>query len=120
MKLEDIITTQQRMEELGGLIVNDTLKNIELHTIAYWNVYWFIVHFENFRREDAFCQVEDVGYVMRAFIKFFDLYREDCVNLSAIENVPCRLAVVGLNPIGFGHPTEDRFVPIREFLEINE
>lgn len=62
----------------------------------------------------------DVGYVMRAFIKFFDLYKEDRANLSAIENIPCRLAVVDLNCIGIGHPTEDRFVPIGAFLKINE
>lgn len=120
MKLEDIVTTQQKMEEIGGSIVNETLKNIELHTIAFWNVYCFIVHFKNFRTQEAFCQVEDVGYVMRSFIKFFDLYKEDRANLSAIENIPCRLAVVDLNCIGIGHPTEDRFVPIGAFLEINE
>lgn len=120
MKLEDIITTQQKIEESGGSIVNDIIKKIELYTIAYWDVYFFIAHFENFRSQEAFCDVGDVGYVMRAFIKFFDLYEKDCANLSVIENTPCRLAVAGLNCIGIGHPTEDRFILIGEFLKINE
>ena len=52
----------------------------------------------------------DVGYVMRAFIKLFDLSKEDGVDLSEIKDVPCRLVFYKGRCVGLGHFMKDRFM----------
>ena len=123
MNLKEIIKTQKQIEEMGYTIKNNIIKDVNINTIAHFNnVTCFEIECSNVCPMIGYNNIDNLGYILRAFIEMFDLSEEDGLRLTEIKNVPCRLIFEddwGSKCIGFGHFMKDKFVLTAEFVKIN-
>jgi hypothetical protein len=123
MKLKEIIKTQKQLEEMGYKIENNIIENVDINTIAHFgNVTCFEINCTNVCPMNAYNNIGNLGYIIRAFIELFDLSEEDGLRLTKIKNLPCRIVLEsgwGSRCVGFGHFMEDKFVLTEEFTKIN-
>ena len=124
MKLKEIIKTKAQIEEMGYTIENNLIENVNINTIAHFgNLTCFEITCSNVCPMGGYNNISNLGYVLRAFIELFDLYKEDGLHLTEITSLPCRL-VLEDGPfsrcIGFGHFTKDKFVLTKDFARVNE
>lgn len=128
MKLDDIIKKKSDIDTIGYDIANNIITNININTIAHFgNTTCFEIACTNVYPMSCYNNTQNLGYVLRAFIEFFDLSEEDGIRISEIKNIPCRLifeskngCIWGSRCIGFGHFMKDKFVFIEDFAKINE
>lgn len=71
--------------------------------------------------------LQNLGYILRAFIEFFELSEEDGLRITQIKDIPYRLIFESKNGctwgskcIGFGYFMKDKFVFVDDFAKINE
>lgn len=112
MRFEEIIKTRREIEDLGCEIENDIIRSVDVRVIAHFggNVVCFVVWCDNVTPMSSYNNTKNLGYVIQAFIKLFDLSKEDGVDLSEIKDVPCRLVFYKGRCVGLGHFMKDRFV----------
>ena len=111
MRFEEIIKTRQEVEDLGYEIENDLIRSVDVRVIAHFgNVVCFVVWCDNVTPMSSYNNTKNLGYVIQAFIKLFDLSKEDGVALSEIKDVPCRLVFYKGRCVGLGQFMKDRFV----------
>lgn len=111
MRFEEIIKTRREVEDLGCEIENDIIRIVDVRVIAHFgNVVCFVVGCDNVTPISSYNNTGNLGYVIQAFIKLFDLSKEDGVDLSEIKDVPCRLVFYKGRCVGLGHFMKDRFV----------
>lgn len=124
MKLKEIIKTQKQIEEMGYRIENNIIEVVDINTIAHFgNVTCFEIECTNVYPMSAYNNINNLGYILRAFIEIFDLSKEDGLRLTKIKSFPCRLIFeggCGSKCVGFGHFMKDKFVLTEEFAKINE
>ena len=124
MKLKEITKTQKQLEEMGYRIENNIIKNVDINTIAHFgNVTCFEIECTNVYPMSTYNNINNLGYILRAFIEMFDLSEEDGLRLTKIKSIPCRIILEGgwgSKCIGFGHFMKDKFVLTEEFAKINE
>ena len=124
MKLEDIIKTEKEITEMGHIIENSIIENININTIAHFgNVTCFEIMCANVYPMSNYNNIKNLGYLIRAFIELFDLSREDGLRLTDIKNIPCRIILEGgwgSKCIGFGHFMKNKFVLTDEFVKIDD
>ena len=124
MKLIDIIKTQKQIEEMGYKIENNIIEDLDVNTIAHFgNLTCFEIGCSNVYPMSCYNNIDNLGYIIRAFIELFDLSEEDGLRLTKIKNVPCRLIFeggYGSRCVGFGHFMKDKFVFTEEFAKVNE
>ena len=124
MKLKEIIKTQKQIEEMGHKIENNLIEYVNINTVAHvGNLTSFKIECSNVCPMSRYNNINNLGYVLRAFIELFDLSKEDGLRLTEIKNIPCRL-IFEDGPfsrcIGFGHFMKDKFVLTKEFARVNE
>lgn len=123
MNLKDIIKTQKQVEEMGYRIENNIIENVDINTIAHFgNVTCFEIGCANVYPMSAYNNINNLGYILRAFIELFDLSEEDGLRLTKIKSLPCRIILEGgwgSKCVGFGHFMKDKFVLTEEFAKIN-
>lgn len=124
MKLKEIIKTQKQLEEMGYRIENNIIENVDINTIAHFgNVTCFEIGCTNVYPMSSYNNINNLGYILRAFIEMFDLSEEDGLRLTKIKSLPCRIILEGgwgSKCVGFGHFMKDKFVLTEEFAKINE
>lgn len=124
MKLKDIIKTEKQIEEMGYKIENNLIEKVEINTIAHFgNLTCFEIACSNVYPMSSYNNINNLGYILRAFIELFDLSEEDGLRLTKIKNIPCRLIFEGgwsSRCVGFGHFMKDKFVLTEEFAKVNE
>lgn len=123
--LESIIKTEAEVRNLGFGIQNNIIERVDVDIVG---------HFNNSTSLTVTCQdiivtgynnTQNLGYLIRAFVKLFNLDTDDDLYLSSIKNLPCRLVFDdakcqwGSKCIGFGHFMDDKFVMINNFMKIN-
>ena len=124
MELKDVIKTQKQIEEMGYKIENNIIEDVNVNTIAHFgNVTCFEIGCTNVCPMSAYNNINNLGYILRAFIELFDLSEEDGLRLTKIKNLPCRLIFEsgwwGSRCVGFGHFMKDKFVLTEDFVKIN-
>lgn len=111
MRFEEIIKTRREVEDLGYEIENDVIRSVDVRAIAHFgDVVCLVVWCDNVTPISSYNNTKNLGYVIQAFIKLFDLSKEDGVDLSEIKDVPCRLVFYKGRCVGLGHFMKDRFV----------
>lgn len=124
MKLEDIIKTEKEIKEMGYKIENNLIEDVNINTIAHFgNLTCFEIGCSNVCPMSGYNNINNLGYIIRAFIELFDFSEEDGLRLTEIKNIPCRLIFEGgwgSRCVGFGHFMKDKFVLTNEFAQINE
>ena len=128
MKLEDIITTKREIDDIGYDIANNIITNVNINTIAHFgNSTCFEIACSDVYPMSCHNNLQNLGYILRAFIEFFELSEEDGLRITQIKNIPCRLifeskngCIWGSKCIGFGHFMKDKFVFVDDFVKINE
>ena len=126
MKLDDVIRTQKDIEKMGHTIENNMIVMVGVDIIAHFgNAVCFTIQCENVNPMGCHQNLQNLGYVARAFIKLFDLSQEDGIFLQDIKHLPCRLVFEGPGTwgnrcIGFGHYMKDKFVLTDDFAKIDE
>lgn len=124
MNLKDIIKTKKQIEEMGYNIENNYIEEVDINTIAHFgNATCFVVMCSNVCATIDYNNIRNLGYIIRAFIEFFELYKEDGLRLTEIKNIPCRLIFEGgwgSRCIGFGHFIKNKFILIEDFAKLDE
>ena len=128
MKLQDIIKKKIDIDTIGYDIANNIITNIDVNTIAHFgNTTCFEIACEDVYPMSSYNNTQNLGYVLRAFIEFFELEEEDGIRISDIKNIPCRLifdskngCIWGSRCIGIGHFMKDKFVFIDDLAKVDE
>lgn len=124
MKLEEITKTKKQIEEMGYNIENNIIEEVSIITIAHFgNVSCFEIVCSNVWAMSGYNNINNLGYIIKAFIKLFEMSKEDGVRLKELKNIPCRLIFEGgwgSKCIGFGHFMKDKFVLTEEFAKLDE
>lgn len=128
MKLQDIIKTKKDIDAIGYSIENNIITNVNINTIAHFgNTTCFEIGCTDVYPMSCYNNTQNLGYILRAFIEFFELSEEDGIRITEIKNIPCRLIFESKNGctwgskcIGIGHFMKDKFVFIEDFAKINE
>ena len=128
MKLKDVVKTKQEIDDIGYDIVNNIIANVNINTIAHFgNSTCFEIACSDVYPMSCHNNLQNLGYILRASIEFFELSEEDGLRITQIKNIPCRLIFESKNGcawgskcIGFGHFMKDKFVFTEDFARINE
>lgn len=128
MNLKDIIKKQADIDAIGYDISNNIITNIDVNTIAHFgNTTCFEIACTDVYPMSCYNNTQNLGYVLRAFIEFFELDEEDGLRIRDIKNIPCRLifeskngCIWGSKCIGIGHFMKNKFVFIEDFAKIDE
>lgn len=128
MKLKDVVKTKQEIDDIGYDIANNIITNVNINTIAHFgNSTCFEIACSDVYPMSCHNNLQNLGYILRAFIEFFELSEEDGLRITQIKNIPCRLIFESKNGcawgskcIGFGHFMKDKFVFTEDFARINE
>lgn len=126
MNFNEIIKTEQDLKCSGYHITNNMIKSIDVDIIAHFgNCTCFEINCTDIHLMGVYNNTKSLGFLIRAFVKLFDLSQEDGIKLTNIKNVPCRLVFDGelswgAKCIGFGHFMKDKFVLIEDFVKIND
>ena len=128
MKLKDIVKTKREIDDIGYDIVNNIIANVNINTIAHFgNSTCFEIACSDVYPMSCHNNLQNLGYILRAFIEFFELSEEDGLRITQIKNIPYRLIFESKNGcawgskcIGFGHFMKDKFVFTEDFVRINE
>jgi hypothetical protein len=128
VKLEDIIKKESDVTAIGWDIVNNIITHIDVNTIAHFgNTTCFEIACKDVYPMSCYNNTQNLGYILKAFIEFFELDEEDGLRLSDIKNIPCRLIFDSTNGcpwghkcIGIGHFMKNKFVFIQDLVKVNE
>lgn len=128
MKLNDIIKSKKDIDTIGYDISNNIISSVNVNTIAHFgNTTCFEIICKDICPMSTYNNTQNLGFVLRAFIEFFEIDEEDGLKISEIKNIPCRLifeskngCIWGSRCIGIGHFMKDKFVFIQDLAKVNE
>lgn len=128
MKLKDIIKKKADIDAIGYNIGNNIITHIDVNTIAHFgNTTCFEIACTDVYPMSCYNNTKNLGYILKAFIEFFEIDEEDGLRIRDIKNIPCRLIFESKNGctwgskcIGIGHFMKDKFVFIDDFAKIDE
>jgi hypothetical protein len=128
MKLKDIIKKKTDIDAIGYDISNNIITNIDVNTIAHFgNTTCFEIACTDVYPMSCYNNTKNLGYILKAFIEFFEIDEEDGLRIRDIKNIPCRLifeskngCIWGSKCIGIGHFMKDKFVFIEDLAKVDE
>jgi hypothetical protein len=128
MKLKDIIKKKSDIDAIGYDIANNIIANIDVNTIAHFgNTTCFEIACTDVYPMGYYNNTQNLGYVLKAFIEFFEIDEEDGLRIRDIKNIPCRLVfeskngcIWGSKCIGVGHFMKDKFIFIDDLAKVDE
>lgn len=124
--VKDIIHNENYIKSLGCGLENNIIKEIDVNIIAHFgNISCFTIMCENIFPYCNYNNIANLGYLLKAFVEFFECDREDGVMLSKIKNIPCRLVFegngdthFGEKAVGIGHYMKDKFILFEDFTKL--
>lgn len=128
MKLKDIVKKKSDIDEIGYDIANNIVTNIDVNTIAHFgNTTCFEIACTDVYPMSCYNNTKNLGYILKAFIEFFEIDEEDGLRIRDVKNIPCRLifeskngCIWGSKCIGIGHFMKDKFVFIDDLAKVDE
>lgn len=125
--LKSIIKTEDEIRAMGCGILNNIIEKVDVNTIAHFgNVTCLEIICEDICPMSTYNNTGNLGLLIRALIELLDISEEDGLRMSKIKHVPCRLVFNepdcswGSRCIGIGHFRKDKFVLIKDFVQIND
>ena len=124
--VKDIIHNKSFIKSEGYGLENNIIKEVDINIIAHFvNIPCFTIICENICPYAAYNNIGNLGYLLKAFVEFFEVDKEDGVMLSKIKNIPCRLVFEGNGEnhwgekaVGIGHYMKDKFILFNEFSRL--
>lgn len=122
MRLENAIINRSFVEAMGATVENNVIKSVNVDIVGHFgNAVCLEILCKDVRPVSMYQNIGNIGYVIRAFVEFFDLSKDDGIKLSQIKDIPCRLVFDKSEKcIGFGSFMEDKFVLTSHFVNIDE
>ena len=128
MTLKDIIKKKADIDTIGYDIANNIITDVDINTIAHFgNTTCFEIRCTDVCPMSTYNNTQNLGFILRAFIEFFEINEEDGLRISEIKNIPCRLifdskngCIWGSRCIGIGHFMKDKFVFIQDLANVDE
>lgn len=128
MKLKNIIKKKADIDLIGYDIGNNIITHIDINTIAHFgNTTCFEIACTDVYPMSCYNNTQNLGYILKAFIEFFEIDEEDGLRIRDIKNIPCRLifeskngCIWGSKCIGIGHFMKDKFVFIQDLAKVDE
>lgn len=126
MTLENVLYTEQDILNDGNSIKNNIIAYVGINIIGHFgNCPTFEIICADTVPFSGFNNTKNIGYLIKAFCKLFEISDEDGLRLDEIEKVPCRLIFEGEGGwggrcVGFGHFMKDKFVYSKNFAKIDE
>ena len=126
--VKDITHNFNYFKSLGYGVENNIVKSIDVNIIAHFgNIPCLTIMCENICPYGMYNDIARLGYLLKAYVEFFEVDREDGVMLSNIKNIPCRLVFegngeshLGEKAIGIGHYMKDKFILFEDFKELDK
>lgn len=124
--VKNITCNLNYIKSLGYGVENNIIKEIDINIIArFGNIPCLTIMCENICPYGSYNDIARLGYLLKAFVEFFGVDREDGVMLSKIKNIPCRLVFsgngeshLGENAVGIGHYMQDKFILFKDLQEL--
>lgn len=117
--VKDIVHNEQYIKSAGYEVENNVIKAIDINIIArFGNIPCLTIMCENIYPYSSYNNIENLGYLLKGFVEFFEKENEGGVMLSNIKNIPCRLVMSGNRAYGIGHFMKDKFILFDEFSEL--
>ena len=124
--VKDITYTLNDIKSVGYGVENNIIKEIDINIIAHFgNIPCLTIMCEDICPYGAYNDIARLGYLLKAFVEFFGVDREDGVMLSKIKNIPCRLVFTGNGEthfgekaVGIGHYMKDKFIFFKDLQEL--
>jgi hypothetical protein len=128
MKLTDVIKKKSDIDAIGYDIANNVITHININTIAHFgNTTCFEIACKDVWPMSTYNNTKNLGFILKAFIEFFELEEEDGLRIDKVKNIPCRLiyestdgCIWGSKCIGIGHFMKDKFMFIKDFAKVDE
>ena len=123
MKLDDIITTKEKVENDGHLIDNNMIRGADISVIGHFgNIVSLNVYTDNCCIIHDCNNTKNLGFIIHALTELLDLTAEDGYSFNKIKDIPIRIISDGWGTkvLGFGHFMKDRFVYTKELMRIDE
>lgn len=128
MKLQNIIKKKSDIDAIGYDIANNMITDVDINTIAHFgNTTCFEIACTDVYPMSCYNNTENLGYILKAFIEFFEIDEEDGLRIRDIKNIPCRLVfdskngcIWGSKCIGIGHFMKDKFIFIQDLAKVDE
>jgi hypothetical protein len=126
--LKDIIIKKAEIDAVGWDVANNIITHIDVNTIAHFgNTTCFEIACSDVYPMSCYNNTKNLGYILKAFIEFFELSEEDGIRIRDIKNIPCRLIFESTNGctwgskcIGIGHFMKDKFIFIQDLAKVDE
>lgn len=124
--VKDITHNLNYIKSVGYGVENNIIKEIDINIIAHFgNIPCLTIMCENICPYGTYNDIARLGYLIKAFVEFFGVDREDGVMLSQIKNIPCRLVFTGNGEthwgekaVGIGHYMKDKFIFFEDLNEL--
>lgn len=121
--IKDITRDSNYIKSCGFGTENNIIKYVDVNIIAHFgNLPCFTIMCENICPYSAYNNIANLGYLLKGFVEFFEVDKEDGVMLSTIKNILCRIVFsgngdnhFGEKAVGIGHYMKDKFILFEDF-----
>ena len=120
--MENFKTLEEIQKELPNTIVkNDMIKSMDINIIGHFgNLPALEVRCLNSYPFHGYNNLSNLGYLIRKITELLGITKEDGINLSKINSIPCRILFDDSKVIGIGNFMKNKFILIEDLILIKD